>query len=356
MKPIFYNSIDLLEQRKDVPEDFTYMFKLFSKNMTLVDRTDKLAFPIEVQLLDNLKLPRFKPVARSYEEICLNRARMLMAYAKDTNQTLTVLYSGGVDSTLLLTSLLSVCSESDLRTNLLVLLDDNSISENPNFYWSHVRKLNKAPSNFFADYIGKEGYFVVTGECNDQLFGSAAGHKYVVQGYNLINMPATPENIIPLMAKSMSVEKATKLYRLLEKVAKASPVGIDTVYKWFWWMNMTLKWQNVYVRLASFAKPANQRNVRFEHNYTAFYSSEEFQLWSMNNSNKLIGDTMSTYKYQCKKIIFDFTKDKVYNEKAKIGSLMKVLLQKPSAVLIDNTMTYHDDFNQVELTMENDFV
>jgi hypothetical protein len=356
MKPIFYNSIDLLENRKDLPEDFSYMFKLFSKNMTLVDRTDKIAFPIEAQLLDNLVLPKFKPVARSYEEICLNRARMLMAYAKDSNKTLVILYSGGVDSTLILTCFLRVCSESDLRSNLLVLLDDHSISENLNFYWDHVRKLNKAPSNSFADYLGRDEYMVVSGECNDQLFGSAAGHKFTLQGANLIAMPAVPENIIPLMAKVMPLDKATKLYRLLDKVAKASPVGIDTVYKWFWWMNMALKWQNVYVRLASFCPAERTHNIRFEENYTAFYSTEEFQLWSMNNSNKLIGDTMSSYKYQCKKIIFEFTKDPVYNEKAKIGSLMKVLLQKPSAVMIDQNMGYHEDFSKVELTLENDFV
>jgi hypothetical protein len=356
MKPIFYNSIDLIEQREDVPHAFKNMFKLFSKNMTLVDRTDKLAFPIEAKLLDNLVLPKFKPVARSYHEICLNRARKLMAYAKDNGQIITILYSGGVDSTLVLTSFLSVCSDDDLRSNLLVLLDDNSISENPNFYWNHVRKLNKAPSNFFPRYIGSPNHYIVSGECNDQLFGSAAGHKYSIRGVNMINMPAGPENIIPLMAQVMPMDEATRLYRLLDKVAKASPVGIDTVYKWFWWMNMALKWQNVYVRLASFAPPQQQANVKFEHNYTAFFSDQEFQLWSMNNSNRLIGETMSTYKYQCKQIIFDFTKDAVYNEKAKIGSLMKILLQKPSAVMIDDNMKFHSNFSEVELTMENDFV
>ncbi len=356
MKPIFYNSVDLLENRKDIPEDFTYMFKLFSKNMTLVDRTNKLAFPIETQLIEGLALPKFGPVARTYEEICVNRARKLMAYAKDTNQTITVLYSGGVDSTLVLASFLTACSESHLYRHLLVLLDDNSISENPNFYWNHVRHLNKAPSNFFPKYIGRNGFMVVSGECNDQLFGSAAGHKYVIKGVDLIHMSAAPETIIPLINQVMPLDKATKMYRLLDKVAKASPVGIDTVYKWFWWMNMALKWQNVYVRLASFAEPENRAYVKFEHNYTAFYADPEFQLWSMNNSNRLIGETMSSYKYICKKIIYDFTKDPIYNEKAKIGSLMKVLLQKPSAVMIDDTMGYHDDFSKVELTLENDFV
>jgi hypothetical protein len=345
-----------MEQREDIPLAFQNMFKLFSKNMTLVDRTDKLAFPVEVKLLDHLALPRFKPVARSYHEICLNRARKLMAYAKDNDQTLTVLYSGGVDSTLVLTSFLSVCSDDELRSNFLVLLDDSSISENPNFYWNHVRKLNKAPSNNFQRLLGSPKHYMVSGECNDQLFGSAAGHKYLLRGMNLINMPAEPQNIIPLIEELMPHEQAVRLYFLLEKVAKASPVGIDTVYKWFWWMNMTLKWQNVYVRLASFTLPENRATLKFEHNYTAFYSDPEFQLWSMNNSNKLIGDTMSSYKYLCKQIIFDFTKDAVYNEKAKIGSLMKILLQKPSAVMIDDTMSFHDNFSEVELTLENDFV
>jgi hypothetical protein len=356
MKTIFYNSIDLFEQREDVPHAFKNMFKLFSKNMTLVDRTHKLAMPIETKLLDHLALPRLKPVARDYPDICLHRARKLMAYAKDTNQIITVLYSGGVDSTLVLTSFLSACSKQDLSNNLLVLLDDNSISENPNFYWKYVRHLNKAPSNYFPKYLGSPNHMLVSGECNDQLFGSAAAHKFTIRGVNMINLPAGPENIIPLIAQVMPLDEATRLYRVLEKVAKASPVGIDTVYKWFWWMNMALKWQNVYIRLASFALPNNRSKIKFEHNYTAFFSDQEFQLWAMNNSNKLIGETMSTYKYQCKQIIFDFTKDTGYNDKAKIGSLMKVLLQKPSAVMIDERMAFHKDFSKIELTMENDFV
>lgn len=356
MNTIFYNSIDLFEQREDIPHAFKNMFKLFSKNMTLVDRTQKLAMPIETKLLDHLVLPKLKPVARDYPDICLIRAKKLMAYAKDTDQIITVLYSGGVDSTLVLTSFLTACTKSDLAAHLLVLLDDNSISENLNFYWKHVRHLNRAPSNQFPKYLGSPKHMLVSGECNDQLFGSAAAHKFTIRGINMINMPAGPENIIPLIQQLMSLEDATRLYRILEKVAKASPVGIDTVYKWFWWMNMALKWQNVYIRLASFALPDNRSKIKFEHNYTAFFSDQEFQLWAMNNSNKLISDTMSSYKYPCKQIIFEYTKDSAYNEKAKIGSLMKVLLQKPSAVMIDDRMTFYRDFSKLELTMENDFV
>jgi PP-loop superfamily ATP-utilizing enzyme len=47
------------------------------------------------------------------------------------------MYSGGIDSTLVIISLLKNASEEE-RNNITILLSENSIGENPNFYKDHI--------------------------------------------------------------------------------------------------------------------------------------------------------------------------------------------------------------------------
>jgi len=52
------------------------------------------------------------------------------------------------------------------------------------------------------------------------------------------------------------------------------------------------------------------------------FDTEEFQLWSMNNPDSKIKDTMTSYKWPAKDYIFDYTKDSNYRDtKLKVGSL-----------------------------------
>ena len=40
-----------------------------------------------------------------------------------------------------------------------------------------------------------------------------------------------------------------------------------------------------------------------------FFDSTEFQLWSMNNPDKKIKDTLDSYKWIAKDYIYDYTND-----------------------------------------------
>jgi hypothetical protein len=146
---------------------------------------------------------------------------------------------------------------------------------------------------------------------------------------------------------------------MLENVAAKAPVEIDTASKFFWWCNFTLKWQCVYFRILSLVSPGNRMHVAPEDNYFMFFSTKEFQLWSMNSSDDLIYDTIKTYKYKCKEYIYDFDGNEDYKlNKMKIGSLPKICMRKPMALAIDSNMNYYDalpDANVI-LNPNNSFV
>jgi len=372
MSLIYYNSVDLFHTKsadtfekyaKDFPSltAFRSIFSVFAVNMTFFDRTGSIKGPIDMKLLDQCKMPKLQPFKEDYEELCRKRAIELLAHAKKTKRKLAILYSGGIDSTLILVTFLKYIDQKDLDEHVVVLLSEDSIYENPNFYKDHVVKRfkNIDPSYYFVHMMGGKNYIIVTGEGNDQLFGSAVMKKLSNSfGEEIFKRKITPE----LLSQLMSLDLKDKKHRddiaaVLWKTKDKAPIPIDTVYKFFWWLNFTCKWQSVYIRVTAYTAPANRDTLKLEDNYFIFYGPEQFQLWAMNNSDKLIKNQWSTYKYVCKDIIYDFNKDQSYRDtKMKRGSLVKIVSQKKSVSCIDERMQFYEsDFPSDIFTNDNDF-
>jgi hypothetical protein len=109
----------------------------------------------------------------------------------------------------------------------------------------------------------------------------------------------------------------------------------------------------VFVRSSSYTIPQYQETLVYGDNYQMFFDNHEFQLWAINNSDKLIYDTWKTYKQECKEIIYKYNKDNDYRiNKTKWGSLRGILTQKRPTLFIDDTMKYHYDM-PMELIQEN---
>ena len=131
---IFYNSYNIFNdprnkyKLKSVPggEAFSSYFQLFSKNISAIDRTGSVSIPLKTEVLDFLKLPEFRKYDKSFDEICDDKARELLN--RMGNKKLAVMYSGGVDSTLILCSLLKMATKQELK-RVVVLLSNESIGE-----------------------------------------------------------------------------------------------------------------------------------------------------------------------------------------------------------------------------------
>ena len=76
------------------------------------------------------------------------------------------------------------------------------------------------------------------------------------------------------------------------------------------------------MRMLAYTSERTVANITADYittNYFHFYGTEDFQLWSMNNMDKKIKDTWNTYKWVCKDIIYDYTRDADYRQQDETG-------------------------------------
>jgi hypothetical protein len=361
----YYNSVDLIDQLNCGKEHigqqlFLCMFDLFSPNLSFHDRSGKISTPINTVTLDICKLPAYDvKFSKDYVEICQFRARKLLDHAIETNQKLTVLYSGGIDSTTILVSLLMTATQDELNKHVLILLSDKSIKENPNFYYTYIIKNFKCASSYnFNRYLGAPGYMLINGEGNDQLFGSAVLYNFKDHyGNEIMSQPITKDLMIELINFRLNdMEKSLALAAVLEKLFVNTLVPLPTVFHRFWWINFTLKWQCVYLRLLAWSQSRYRSNIVPGYNYSTFFHDEDFQLWSMKNSDNLIPSSWTDYKWHSKKMIYDFNKDQdYYLNKSKLGSLSSLCDLKKPLKAIDSEMRFHDEYPTNIWNIDNDF-
>lgn len=335
---------------------FKTMFVGFASNIFFHDRTKVITTPFKAETMEGMKVPTFVTQSMGFDEICDRRARELMDYARNTNRKILVMYSGGIDSTLILASFMRAFNAKTIKDNLLVLMNNTSINENPSFYHNHVvKQCTIGHSQFFNRYIGDDRYLMITGEGNDQLFGSQVLSKNTNFFTNKPwDLAVDRTRIVAWLQQRSLPDEAERIFDILDSICIASPIPIDTIYKWFWWINFTCKWQNVFMRSISFADKSQRESFKPFQNYDMFFRPDEFQLWSMNNSNQLAGNDWNGAKQVCKDIIYDYNRDSEYRDnKQKQGSLHQVLYKKQSVACIDNQLRWYDDFDYARWLVPN---
>ena len=364
MRLLYYNPMVSL-RKEDYGysglEKFSVFFNsLFGPTTVLIDRTGTIEIPFKVRSI--FPIPTFRSIGKTFEDICNERARELLARAENFGVPLYVFYSGGVDSTLVLISLLKNATPEQ-KMNLTVLLSEESIYESPNFYRDHIcGKLHVEPSNMFPYLLGTKSVFV-GGEFNDQLFGSNLTERLIVRyGPSIIHQPYSRDLFFEFFNWGVKNNELTGFYLdMFERLKGVAPIDITTNQDYLWWINFTLKWQSVFMRMLCYTAPRNVPNI--DEGYAStyfnhFYGTEDFQLWSLNNPDKRIRDTWKSYKWVCKDIIYEYTKDADYRDnKIKKQSLAFILTQQSSYGFIDEAFGFWNTLDAREYhNPKNDFV
>lgn len=332
-------------------------------NVSLVDRTDTIKMPFNFKIYKEFLMPKLnRYFAKTYEDCCNNRAIELLSMVKAINKPIIVLYSGGIDSTLILVSLMKNCPQNQLRQWVTVALTADSIVENPNFYYDYIRKnFNIISSDTIGSYFDQSS-LIVSGEYNDQIFGSdILGSMYREKFYDKINEPYSKDIITAwFVSRGMSPDAADLWFELVDKQIKTrAECEVTTNFHFFWWINFCFKWQSVYFRLLA-RVDVNMRHYITENfvrqYFHHFYSTTDFQQWSMLNHHRKLVDNWQSYKTEAKQIIYEFNRDSDYlNNKIKIGSLSILFQQKYTADAIDSEFNFIDEccLNPADYYVEN---
>lgn len=354
---IFLNSNAAKKGRvngKILPEGYVHMAKFFGCG--IIDRTKTLETGFNYEVLD--PIPSTVQPAGSFSTICDRVGVDLVEEAIARERSLHVLWSGGIDSTVALVALLKCCTKIDRFDLLRIYLSLDSISEYSAFYRKHIQEklqvVQVAPP--LSRFIDPE-HLTVTGELGDQLFGSDKAKDIVLNG--IAFQPY--EEIMPLiLTKKLGSAAAANVAMayLAPQIAQA-PVPIVTAFEYLWWMNFTLKWQQVSLRLPVFAK--TQVRERYEAT-RHFFRDDRFQSWSLSQPvSAKIQETWGSYKYAAKQYIFDFAGDKDYFlEKKKEPSLKSVLVNRKGRgnrrVRVYMTNSYNPSFKVFEKKLKPEWI
>jgi hypothetical protein len=361
-KLIYYNpQIVTGPANHDLPgmKNFSSFFKIFNPNVVCIDRTGTIRLPVSTHSL--FPMPAFRKMSETLETICNKRATELLERAERLDMRLNVFWSGGIDSTLMLVSLLKNAN-ADQRKRIVILMSEESIKEYPLFYEKHIRAQIQTDSSAMFPYLLGTQQLFVGAEHNDQLFGSDKVAALIAKfGNGIIHKPYDRDVFFSLFDATLNDAARTNLYLdLFERLKGASPVDIHSNYLFLWWINFSMKWQSVFMRMLAYTAERNASKLNLEYlktNYSHFYNTDEFQLWSMNNLDKRIKDEWRTYKWPCKDIIYDYTKDAVYRDtKVKVGSLYFLLTERESFNFMDDEARLYKELDrEAYYESSNDF-
>ena len=309
--------------KKRLRPEYVEACRFFSS--PLIDRTGTLECGIDFDVLD--ALDDFSETGKSFDEICAERATFIAQKAIEQNRKIQLLWSGGIDSTLALVSLFKELEKREELRRLEVLLSKESIGEYHSFFEEVIKKnlnyiLFNPPIYSYLD----TNKIIVTGEHGDQIFGSDKAQHFVItkQAFRPY------EEILPVVIarKLGSAEAVDAIITYLEPQIKKSPVPIKTLFDYLWWMNFSLKWQHVSLRMIY---SMENINLSLDENIIHFFSAKDFQNWSIKNHDKKIKNSWKSYKYVAKECIFDFHRDENYLvNKEKEQSLKDAIVSSPT--------------------------
>ncbi len=355
MKIYAGNTRTLTTSDKPGCKEWGDIYNVLANSVVLVDRTQNVVTPFNVELYHKFVMPTdIRYFDDTFEQCCDRRALELYNLSRELDKPIYLLYSGGIDSTLALISLLKVIPEND-RQRLIVSMNMTSVKEYPYMYYTHIRgKLKTVSSDSFSKAFDKS-CIIVGGEHADQLFGSDIVNKLAnVYDFDSVLQRYNRKNITDFF-KSCGMEQGNSdiWFDIIDESCKDSPAPLSTVFDFLWWLNFNFKWQAVFFRLLIRCDKEHQQSIDQEFvdtYYHHFYSQDYFQLWSINNQDKKIKQEWSTYKFIAKEIIYDYTKDEEYKlNKTKLQSLYQLIQQKktPQGLTTDYNFLYELDANEL---------
>lgn len=304
-----------------LPEGYILACKFF--DCGIIDRTATLDQGFNYEVLD--AIPENTGGTLSFAEICDQVAADIVARARAEDRPIRVLWSGGIDSTVALIALMKALPEEEY-SRLEPLLNMISINEYPLFFRRHI--LHKLPFRHclppITNHFG-ERELLVTGEHGDQLFGSDKLLPLIANGLS----EEAWENVLPLhlFEKFGKMKKVGRLIDYLKPQVAAAPQPINSTFELFWWLNYSIKWQQVSLRLPVFTFRPDVEGI-FDRTHH-FFRDVRFQQWSIANHPNRACTRLSDYKMVAKEYIHAFTDDEEYlNTKTKEPSLKHVILDR----------------------------
>jgi len=288
--------------------------EMFNPWISLNDRTGTIDVP-GIDIYNNSPIPECPTSIPTFSAVSYNRIDDCIAKLKEPGkERLVIFQSGGIDSTLIVSLLISHPDWAELQKVTWLAVNEDSQLENPEFFNEVVLPYfgtRLLASNQFYDIINDQRNVCVTGECADNLFGSLTLKSYMdnTNKFDVIHGDWETETLPWLLDKKEAYRDERE--HMLRELVDASPVPINTNHDFLWWLNFAMKWQAVKYRMAMHAPTAQQAEY-MAGNVVNFFDSEQYQTWALYTNEPKVGGKWNTYKLPAKQLINDIWPNEKY--------------------------------------------
>jgi hypothetical protein len=242
-----------------------------------------------------------------------------------------VMWSGGIDSTVILTSILKNSSVED-RKRIIVACNRISVYEYPKFYYEYIKPnftiIDSSNFNVTHEHLTK--YYVISGDQADALYAGAFSQDMLLSSPDDFNrnFKTDPDRLIKFITEKTDSKFADWFYQSILTNINSVDIPIKTYHDFFWWMQFNLTWVSDKLRQIEHETiDVNLIKLYFD-NFTAWFDTDQYQQWAMNNNSvgMKYGSELSQYKFVAKNYIYNFNLDRYYH-KFKIYQFIKITFQ-----------------------------
>ena len=263
-----------------------------------------------------------QPFNRTFEQV--SDQRCLDLRATHWHKPWVIMWSGGIDSTVMMTSILRNISPGDFK-NIRVWCNTGSIYENPKFFNDHIRP-NFELVHDYDTLSMRDDVFLMSGEPGYPLglekYANAARLSGFDQSGKNLHWATNRDKLVSFLnitewPTTPGIDFPNWLYNAMEENIRSTGLPITTVNEWWWWLLVNHTWTGCLMQHGDqFCD--REHHSRYFKNYIPWFHNDDYQLWTVNNMHTI---TTTKNKHHGKQYIHTVLKDDYYlNFKAKVVS------------------------------------
>ena len=337
---------------KSVPWEGQWYLKLADKisPQRLISRNGEWTIPWPQELMPKYQMPIYDPnFSKTFEEVTDQMAQKIKGRVQEGEQ-FAVFFSGGIDSTLIVSSLIKNLSKEEMNS-ITVLCSAESMVENPNFYRNFIfNKIKTLDSKIYKyDTLLTMGLTPITGDEGDCIFGTLIGLNMYNNFDTLLESVSAEvrnnvknlktrisdpdvhystfkELIIQYLNLPWHKEFGRILYDKYDHNIKTASVPVHSLHDFFWWLIFNVKYLNCSVRGGIYYNDTIDCKTMLDKTVN-WFNDEDYQRWSMvnNNNGQKIKTSILSYKTAAKEYIYQLDKNEWYrNFKTKVESFWNI--------------------------------
>lgn len=347
----------------------------FGRN-SFVAREGQWKSPWPVEVLPAFKMPAYDPdFSSDFSQISDLRAGDIGELIRRKGERVTLYYSGGIDSTVCLVSLMRNLPSEELKM-IDLAMSSESLIENPYFFEKYISgkfKIIDSAARRLSD-LKNSGQYAISCELGDSIFGTELGLN-LLHCYDelLAKLPVSARprltdlrgkvadsgthfsEYADLLIAFFQLERDPQFGQLyFEKIqAQINSVKqpVKSLHDFFWWEIFNLKYVECALRSSLYYYAGPDRARAINEQIINWYNNDNYQKWSMannNNGQKIHSTAPLSYKWAARSYIYEFDKNAWYfRYKTKLPSLKsilyrnEVLLSEESIFAMDTDYRLH---------------